>query len=218
MLRMTPRSGRERMLPAHQLPSVRTDDGPLVVWRTWLVVPDISRAARTTTPMLTGLMGFPWRGPELDAKCTIQVPNPGPNAFTRPTIDRHHRRIPDPDCTCGLYAGRDDLVGPPMRLVPRGVPIATGFVELSGHILETERHWRAGHARILGPLHLLAGRIPVVDALAQRTGLERSPRTVGIEHGTYRVRWSRWSDGIGFAEWRLDTARRLSHRYEVDVA
>ena len=155
MLRMTTRSRRDRLLPAHMLPSVRVDPSPLVVWRTWLIAPERRRSSSTTTPMLTGLMGFPWRGPELDAKCTIQDPNPAGNPFARPTVDRHHRKIPDPDCTCGLYAGRDDLVGPPMRLVPRGIPIATGFVELSGHVLESEQHWRAGHARIVGPLQIL---------------------------------------------------------------
>ena len=217
MLRTTHRTKRHHLLPAHLLPRVRTDDSPLVVWRTWLVAPD-HRHKGPAVAMLTGLMGFPWRKAELDAKCTIQDPNRTATAFARPTMDRHHPKIPDPDCTCGVYARRDALDVPPTSLVPRGIPIAAGFVELSGHVLQDDENSRASHARIVGPLHLLPGRMPLVDSVLQLKGAKRTPTKVAVDKGAYRVGWSHTSGGTPFSKWRREVACQLRDRYDVEIA
>lgn len=216
MLRMNQRS-RRRLIPAHLLPSVRTEGSPLVVWRTWLIAPEHRRDG-STVPMLTGLMGFPWRTSQLDAKCTIQDPNRNAIAFAQLTQDRHHPKIPDPDCTCGLYARRGTLDSPPMGLLPRGIPVATGFVELSGHVLQDDQNSRASHARIVGPLHVQAGRAPLLDSLLQHAGVPREPRTVAVEKRAYRVGWSHTAGETPIAEWRREVVRQLGDRYSVEVA
>ncbi len=214
MLRMIGRPGRRSdvLLPEPELPTVRTSREPLVVWRTWLIVPE-RRPGGDVVPLLTGLFGFPWRTAELDAKCTIQdwdrTGAPG-----RPTVDRHHRLIPDPDCTCGIYASRAALVEPELDLVPRGMPIATGFVELTGHILETDRTHRAQHARIAGPLTVLPGRMPLGTRFMTRAP---RPRTVVTDRHGYRTRWVDAAAGRPYPEWRREVGRQLRHRYGVVV-
>jgi hypothetical protein len=184
------------------------------VWRTWLVAPD---PRRPQLPILTGVMGFPWDGPEVDAKCTIRVRNPEGSVFAGSHIDRHHPRIPDPHCTCGLYAARQDLQQPPGRLIPPGVPIATGFAELSGPMLADATHFRAGHARIVGPLSISGGRAPIADRLLRKLGSARRPHSVKPMRKEYRVHWSS-RGGSRFEDWRREVARRLRHRYGVEVA
>ena len=215
MLGFTHPRRRQALLPAADLPTVRQDSDPLVVWRTWIVRPE-ERRGKPTVPMLTGLLGFPWRTGEMDAKCIVQDPDHGRTGYSRTTMDRHHYRVPDPDCTCGLYATRAALEGPPTALVPRGLPVVTGFVELSGHILEGRSNFRAQHARIIGPVHLSAGRIPLADAAMRGMGVARSPQRVVVDRGEYRIGWKP-GRGRDHATWRRETRGLLADRYLVDV-
>lgn len=201
------------LLPSDLLPTTRTSAEPLVVWRTWLVVPEAHRGSETL-PLLTGLFGFPWRTAHLDAKCTIQDRAMAGGPVGVRTIDRHHRLVPDPDCTCGIYASRATLGDPPPGLVPRGAPVVTGFVELSGHILETEDHHRAQHARIVGPLHLAPGRVPLSARLPGRV---LAPPAIVTERTSYRTRWTRGITGEPYEAWRRRIGRLLAHRYAVPV-
>lgn len=202
--------------PLDSLPEARTSGEPLVVWRTWLIAAE-PRPSGNPVPLLTGLLGFPWRGPELDAKCTIQDHTASSPLAHRRLVDRHHVLIPDPDCTCGIYATRTSLDSPPSGLIPRGRPIATGFVELSGHILQTPEVFRAQHATIVGPLHISAGRLPLLSALAQHAGTHPVPRTVATDRSSYAVRWMPGGPGFPYETWRRDAAHQLTHRYGVPV-
>lgn len=196
-------------------PSAEPTVEPTTVWRTWLVRP--MSVGTDTEPTLTGVFGFPWRDSELDAKCAIQdldtwATRPGPVR-----VDRHHPSIPDPGCTCGIYASTDLLEAPATDLLPAATPVVTGFVELSGRLLARGTVIRAQHARIIGPLTIGPGRPPLVVRLARKIGW--SPRTsrVVAEGRRYRVVWGAGRIGDEYDDWLARTASELSSRYRVPV-
>jgi hypothetical protein len=191
-----------------------TTDRPVVVWRTWLLTPE--RGPRNSVqPLLTGLYGFPWYAADVAAKCTMRDRAGGYLASGAFTVDRHHRVIPDPFCTCGIYAGRDELTVPRPHPV-RTVPFATGFVELRGRVLATPDGFRAQQARIVGPLTIAPGRPPVSAAVAMRLGVGLTPNRVVTGPSGYHTLW-RSSTSNRLDAWLRDTAAKLSDRYHVNV-
>ena len=196
-------------------PYLASPSGPRTVWRTWLVRP--MRLGTDPEPILTGVFGFPWREPELDAKCAIQdldtcATRPGPVR-----VDRHHPTIPHPGCTCGIYASTDLLATPATDLLPAATPVVTGFVELSGRLLTRGSVVRAQHARIIGPLTIGPGRPPLTVRLARRAGLSLEPTRVALEEQRYRVVWGAGRIGETYDEWLAAAASGLSSRYRVSV-
>lgn len=187
---------------------------PIVVWRTWLLAPQ--RGPRVSIrPRLTGLYGFPWHDAEVEAKCTLRDRADGYLASGAFTLDRHHRVIPDPFCTCGIYAGHDELATPRPHPV-RGVPFVTGFVELSGRVLASPDGFRAQRARVVGPLTITPGRAPMSAALALRLGTALKPNRVVAGPSEYRTLW-RMSRSHRLDAWLDQTATQLGDRYHVDV-
>ncbi len=186
--------------------------GPLVVWRTWLLQPE----QISGIPILTGLYGFRWPGPEMDAKCTLQDPAIGDHRPGRRRIDRHHRVIPDPHCSCGIYAGLDELTRLRSPRPPRRVPFVTGFVALSGRVLVDGEMLRAQHATIIGPLSLALGRPPFWHSLAPVVTASLPARVVAYR-GTYRTLWTKRDVGEAGPMWLQSQARALSLRYRVAV-
>ncbi|HHC08375.1 MAG TPA: hypothetical protein ENK55_06630 [Actinobacteria bacterium] len=197
-----------RVATALDAPEVASG-GPVVARRCWLVAPEEHRDG-TVGLVLTGMLGFPWREPTLDAKCLETEParhlgGPG-------EMERHHRVVPDPDCTCGIRAADPtaDLPRP-----PRGRPFATGFVALTGRVLRHGGLLRAQRASIVGPLTLHLGRPPLALAPFLRTARPPRPLRVAVDAGSLRVRWGWGADRA--ADWLHRAAASLAARYHVEV-
>jgi hypothetical protein len=62
--------------------------------------------------------------------------------------EREHGRVPDPDCTCGLYAATDLDVVAGYVTDHDGLPVAVGLVQGYGRLIPAEYGWRAEKARI----------------------------------------------------------------------
>lgn len=200
---------------AEYVPSRDAHAEPITVRRTWLV--GSTRLGTNRVPILTGVFGFPWRGADLDAKCTIQVRDAGASHPGRPWVDRHHPAIPDPGCTCGIYGSTSLLAAPAASLLPSAVPVVNGFVELSGRLIARDATIRAQHARIIGPLTVGPGRPPIATRMARRLGFDARPSCVTSERGGYRVVWGAGRVGVPWEEWVDETADALAARYRVEI-
>lgn len=186
-----------------------------MVWRSWRLVPDHATEGEAGT-LLTGLYGFPWRDRQVDAKCT-QQDRAVDGVDMRTRVDRYHRVVPAEHCTCGIYAGRDELVNPRVPKPPRGRPLVTGFVELGGHMIQEAEVYRAQRATIVGPLTIWMGRMPFGVAAAARLGGPALPARVVTARDEYRVLWTRSKAGTAIAEWLPAVAAALTRRYAVQV-
>ena len=186
--------------------------GPTVVLRSWLVVAE-RLPLNHMLPMLTGLYGYPWRTGRLDARCTAA--NQFDHEFTLPPrIERHHSTVPEPSCSCGIYANRDETPEPVRLRSPVGVPVVTGFVELSGRIVTESTTYRAQRASIVGPLTLHPGRPPLRAALLHRSIRPQRVATIGAD---FQVRWADRPTGEEWIDWAMETSRSLAARYQVEV-
>ncbi len=188
-----------RLAPPLVTPDV-FGDAP-VVWRRWRVAHE--GTGRWGRPLLTGLLGFPWRDGVLEAQCTAIDPTA--------RLGRYHRAVPASTCSCGIYASRHELDSSNLPRSPAREPVVEGFVRLSGRIVEDAESIRAERAEIVGPLLVHPGRRPLWD----RKGLA-SPIEVRRAGNGYRVVWSRsrGSDGPSGLE-RITT--QLAARYGVSV-
>lgn len=164
--------------------------GERVVHRVWRVVPSPGR--RHTIPLLAGLGGFLWRDRRQQAHCDAGA---------------LHRAVPDPWCTCGIY-GRVDSADPHRLPLPSSRPLVSGFVALSGRVIERDGIVRASDAEIVGPLRLLGPRRPW---WMRRTVASR----VITLPGDYLVSWGRSTRD--FDEWARRAATQLADRYSVEV-
>ncbi len=185
------------------------EEGPTaqgrVVWRTWRLLPGDGRGG-DGRPLLTGLSGFPWRGPTVDARCLMRDPAPRAWSPFQATVDRHHRVVPDPACTCGIYASRADLVGPPAYAIRSRDPLVMGFVELSGRLLADGDDYRAQRARVVGPLTVATPRL---------WGSRRP--WVTVVDGRYRAQRTAGRTGVPYGEWLRRLRHELAERYTVPV-
>lgn len=205
---------RGRNAPKNQPPATGSPPDARTVWRSWLLVPE-SGPRHTVRPLLTGLYGFPWYSTKVDAKCTQRDRAHGYLASGAFTLDRHHEVIPDPYCTCGIYAGRDELALPRPHPV-RGVPFVTGFVSLEGRVLATPDGYRAQQASIIGPLTITPGRPPPSVAVAHRFGIDLVANRVITSAAGYRTLWRRRA-AAGLGMWLGTMADQLADRYGVPV-
>lgn len=159
--------------------------GAVVGWRAWEVVPD-----QDGHPALAGLSGHPWPGPSLAARC-VEV--------------AHHQAVPDPHCTCGIYAVTDPSRMPPL---PRRRPHYVAFAVLSGRVVLEPARYRAAQAELLGPGRLVLPR-----------SWEQHRTRVSVRHGAYRGMTGPLAWGTPAARWIDDVRRHLRWRYgAVDVS
>lgn len=178
------------------------------MWRTWLVRPD-----RDGAPILTGIFGYPWPAATLDARC-LHTERTSPLPFTTATTGRYHRVVPDPACTCGVYAVRDPIQGAPRFVRVRSEPVVTGLVRLSGRVLAEPDRFRAQRATIVGPVALALPPPPLPVRLVAPAA---RPRRVFPDAARYRVSWAGGSRGEPVARWRERTTAALMERYGVPV-
>lgn len=187
-------------------------DSPIVVMRLWL----LTAHGSAQRPILTGLYGFRWPESEIDAKCLHMDQALGDYKPGQRKLSRYHPVIPDPHCSCGIYAATDELRLEDMPTPPSNTPYVTGFVALSGQIFVDGNHLRAQHASIVGPLSLSVGRRPRWHRLTAGA-MDSRPSRVVVDHTRYRTIWSRGRTGMSGALWLSKTSHALSVRYGVGV-
>lgn len=167
-------------------------------------------------PLLAGPSDFPWREAVLQAKCT----EPEYGSFERlgnGQVDRRHRSVPSPDCTCGIYASDEPHMDWLLRRLLRGSVLVTGFVRLSGRILVSGPVYRAEEARIVGPLTIVPPPPGRFRGAGARWGVGQRPLRVWQDGDRFVFWYSRGRRGVPIGEWyrRMDEA--LSGRYSVEV-
>ena len=184
--------------------------GP-VVRRSWRL------AAAPDGVMLTGLFGFPWRDPLVQAKCTTTEPAGPADLFGTVRLDRMHESVPSPDCRCGLYATDDPRPGWLQRRYLRHQIVVSGFVRLSGRVVRTGREYRAEEATVVGPLAIC---LPAPSLVRRRTamlGARQQPRRVVLDGKSYAVRFGSGKAGETLGDWLRDVSKSLGDRYDVAV-
>lgn len=126
-----------------------------VGWRVWAVTLGETWEA-DSEPVLRGAWGQAWPDPELKASC---LHRPIRSRAFLPLLKRREKAVhatpaPDPACSCGIYARRanqpDDLWVSQIA----HLPLAGGFIEMSGTVIEGSKGYRAERARIVGPLEV----------------------------------------------------------------
>lgn len=189
---------------------LHSGDGHRVVWRHWRLVPD--RLAGSDRPLLTGLLGFPWRTATMQARCTERRHGGtwSPAAWWGEQAERHHPAVPAPGCSCGIYARVEPWHRPGRMLAGRKHPTVAGFVALSGRSIVDGTVIRAERARIVGPLALV---------LPRRSLLRRSlsPQRVITEPDRYRLIYVSSRLGEPLAAWATRVTAELEKRYDVEV-
>jgi hypothetical protein len=124
------------------LTSVAPDvTGVCIGWRSWKPV-DTPAGWRLASPLRPGVVWPP------DAALTARC-------MGSRTMDHVVAPVPDPRCSCGLYAVRD-----PTDVVTRGDDTLVGCVALWGRVVEGERGWRASQGfplLLLSPSRVHAG-------------------------------------------------------------
>lgn len=195
--------------------SISPPDESWVVRRTWVLRLEC-QPGTDPRPLLTGVFGFPWRSTEMDAKCTMLDQSRAMGIGFSGKIDRHHRRIPAIECTCGIYGAADETIDA-IALAPSGVPLVTGLVELSGHVIRSGAVLRAQHARIVGPLALDLGRKPLGLSIMQRVGIRTQPVRVRTARSALRVTWGVRHDDAEVTVWLANMRRTLAATYGVEV-
>ncbi len=183
--------------------------GP-VVRRSWKLVPG------PQGPLLTGIFGFPWRHPVLQARCTDTEIGSGP-VFGNMRVDRHHRRVPSLDCTCGIYASDEPQVGWLLRHSLMDSAMVTGFVRLSGRVLVTGPVYRAEEAHVVGPLTLTPPPPRWPRRVGARLGVNRQIRRVTEDADRYLFWYTAGRRGVPIGEWYQQMSEALARRYAVEV-
>lgn len=184
----------------------------MVVWRSWILAPP-PRNGYGKEPVLTGTQGFPWWAAELEAKCTQQDRDDTVAGFATFRVDRHHPAIPEANCTCGIYAHRDELTRP--ASLWQRQPMVSGFVELTGRRIETVDGFRSQHARMIGPLRLRLPGPPPWLGLASSGQPE--PRRIVTGPRGFKVLWRRGRAGLPVHVWEEQMRRGIAARYGIPL-
>ena len=190
--------------------TAHTRTGGPVVRRSWRL------AASPDGPILTGLFGFPWRNPLMQAKCTSTEQAGPADLFGTVRRDRMHRAVPSVDCRCGLYATNEPHPGWLQRRSLRHVIVVSGFVRLSGRVLHQGTEYRAEEARVVGPLAISLPAPGRLRNAAAPLGLRQQVRRIVESGGGFEVRYA-GRGGVAVGDWLRDTSAALRSRYGVDV-
>lgn len=182
--------------------------GP-VVRRSWKLV------AGPDGPVLTGLFGFPWRTAVVQAKCTDTLPS-GAGTPGR-GIDRWHAVVPSPHCTCGIYATEQPNTGRLQRHLLRNSVVVTGFVRLSGRVLQAESIYRAEQAQIVGPLTITLPGPSLLRRLGARWGMASRVERVTPDGDRWLFHYRSGRRGVSVGEWYRQMGEALRLRYGVEI-
>jgi len=185
---------------------------PLIAWRVWAITTSEPWEG-VPGPVLRGAWGHPWPGPELEARCLN--PPVRKSVFSAFLFGREKRAHQSPapflSCDCGIYARKpgdsDDLWV--VRIAH--LPMAGGFIEMSGVVIEGSKGFRAQRARLVGPVEVW---VPCADC--------RSPATeIFIRDHLFRGRCNRHAagdvPGMARDEWMDYVVPALGRRYRVPV-
>lgn len=185
-------------------------DGP-VVRRSWKLEPVNGE------PRLAGLFGFPWPEPIVQAKCTQSRPAGPGDLFGTVRMDQTHRAVPSIGCTCGIYAGDQLRLGWLARSSLRTAVLVSGFVRLSGRVLENRGVYRAEEASIVGPLSIAIPAPGRIRRRGREFGLRQQVARVVADGDVYRARFGRRGPGEPVEHWLRETRAALAVRYDVAV-
>ena len=167
--------------------------------------------------MLTGLFGFPWRDPLVQAKCVGREPAGPADLFGTVRVDRMHRSVPSPDCRCGLYATNQPRTGWLQRRFLRHQIVVSGFVRLSGRVLRQGAEYRAEEATVIGPLAICLPAPSAIRRWADRFGVRQEPTQIVVEGDSFAVRYRASGPGTPLGEWLRRADDDLRRRYGVQV-
>ncbi|MBT8216643.1 MAG: hypothetical protein KJO17_07340, partial [Acidimicrobiia bacterium] len=132
-------------------------------------------------------------------------------------VDRRHRWVPSPDCTCGIYAGVESHTDWLMRRLVRGSVMVTGFVRLSGRILVSGAAYRAEAAQIIGPVTIVPPPPGRLRAAGARWGVGQRPQRVWQDGDRYVFWYSQGRRGLSIGEWYRQMDEAITRRYSVNV-
>ena len=198
-------AGSDLYLTAHS----RTE-GP-VVRRSWRLRPGADGI------LLTGLFGFPWRDRVVQAKCVARQQAGRADLFGTVQVDRRHRSVPSPDCRCGLYATDNPRTGWLQRRFLRHQVVVSGFVRLSGRVLQQGLEFRAEEATVVGPLSIGLPAPSAVRRWAGRFGARQQPSRIVVDGDSYGLRYGPSHSGIPLGEWLRQVSDDLHRRYGAQV-
>jgi hypothetical protein len=172
---------------------IHTRAEPIEAVRAWIVdvEPGTTSGDRLGTPILRSLNLHSWASAESTARCRYLDDS---DDFDE---DEEDHVAPELDCTCGIYAVKQESAIPGPSTWGWWV---SGRLWLSGKVIETERGYRAERARIAGPLALHRSPELVGSAVADGSAVDR----FGIREG-----------GVDVAGRAI--AARLELRYGVTV-
>lgn len=182
--------------------------GP-VIRRSWRL------AAAPEGPLLTGLYGFPWRDPLMQAKCTTTEPAGRADPFGAVRLDRMHPSVPSPDCRCGLYATNEPRPGWLQHNYLRHSIVVSGFVRLSGRVVRQGDEYRAEEALVVGPLAICLPAPGRIRRAGKTFGISQQIGRVVEDGGWYAVRYGSRGGGTSLGDWLRDTSAALRKRYGV---
>lgn len=185
-------------------------DGP-VVRRSWKLDPSVGE------PRLAGLFGFPWPEPVVQAKCTLSRPAGPGDLFGTVRVDQTHRAVPSVGCSCGIYAGDNLRFGWWQRGSLRTALLVSGFVRLSGRVLEHRGVYRAEEATVVGPLSIAVPAPGRIRRWGRRAGLSQQVARIVADGDVYRARFGAHGPGVAVDVWLGDAIAALSERYGVAV-
>lgn len=195
---------------------------PIVGWRTWA----ISRRRpweNGSGMVLRGAWGRAW--PDVTSTARCLRPPTHPDATMGGFLDglenaSHPGPAPEPACTCGIYALKTEAVGAVRNPRLAGRPTISGFVELSGVVIEGEFGYRAQQAAIVGPLELA---VPCAGVEAEGSASCTEPATavftqddlkgVCAEHTRLPVE----ADPTELSEWVDQVVPQLEATYQAPI-
>ena len=166
-------------------------------------------------PMLTGLFGFPWREPVVQAKCTANSGRGYHGGAVQ--AERWHESVPSRDCSCGIYATDAPDLGWLQRHMLRDSVIINGFVRLSGRMLITGPTYRAEQAEVVGPLTISIPRPHMARRLVRRFGVSQQVHRVIQDGDRWLFRYSPGRRGVSIGEWQWSMNEALLSRYGAGV-
>lgn len=198
---------------------------PIVGWRRWVLSParwwEVPPGA-----ILRGAWGRAWPNRHFEAGC-LRAP-------IRPTrmlgglikilewkeTGRHDEPAPHTECKCGIYAmkpGRVDR-GPTGEF--RYLPVVTGFVQLSGKVIEGRSGYRGQKTTVIPPFEVgvpcsggLSTPSPCADPPAETPVLEFEYQGLCSAHLFSVVSLT----GQQVDQWLSNTLEQLPNRYQIDV-